>query len=52
MRTTITTSVDCELKAQVMPILKDKGESLGTIMDEVFKKIIKENKRDDNKPRA
>ena len=48
MRTTITTCVDCELKAKVMPILKQRGESLGILIDEVFKKYIKENKLEED----
>lgn len=44
MRTTITTSVDAELKAKAMPIIQNKlNSSIGKILDKAFEKVIVED---------
>ena len=47
MRTTITTTVDCELKTKAMPILKNRGLSLGVLMDETLERYIKKYKQEE-----
>lgn len=44
MRTTITTSIDGELKEKVMPIIQNKlNKSVSSVLTEAFEKILKEN---------
>lgn len=44
MRTSLTTSVDGQLKEQATAILRRRGDKLSFYLDELFKKIVADEK--------
>jgi len=49
MKTTITTCIDVELKAKVMPIIQNEmNTSLAQVVSEALKKIVDKKERSEN----